>query len=63
MSHKRKVKNIIQPKSSVQSGKLDLNDIIYIDFTKYPKWTDTIRVGDFNNCLRDVNEASRHFFL
>lgn len=63
MSHKRKVKNGTQPKSNVQSSKLDLNDIIYIDFTKYPKWTDTIKVGDFTNCLKDVNEASRHFFF
>ena len=63
MSHKRKVRNITKPKSIVQSIKIDLNDIIYIDFTKYPKWTDTINVGDFNNCLKDVNEASRHFFF
>ena len=59
MSHKRKRKVQIatQPQNSVRSGQLVLNDIIYIDFTKYPKWTDTVKVGDFNNCLKDVNEA------
>lgn len=63
MSHKRKVQIAAQPQNNVRSGKLALNDIVYIDFTKYPKWTDTVKVGDFNNCLKDVNEASRHFFF
>ena len=65
MSHKRKQKVQIatHPRNNVRSEPLDLSDIIYIDFTKYPKWTDTVKVGSFNNCLKDVNEASRHFFF
>ena len=57
MSHKRKRKVQIatQPQNSVRSGQLVLNDIIYIDFTKYPKWTDTVKVGDFNNCLKGLD--------
>lgn len=64
MSHrKRRVKLASKPKKNVRSGEADLSDIIYIDFTKYPNWTNTVKLGEFNNCLKDVNEASRHFFF
>ena len=63
MSHKRKIQIASKPKRSVSTENLNLKDIIYIDFTKYPKWTNTVKVKNFNNCLKDVNEASRHFFF
>ncbi|UWI43311.1 hypothetical protein [Lactobacillus paragasseri] len=63
MSHIKKVKNLTKPKGNVRSEPAKLRDIIYIDFTKYPNWTETVKIKEFNNCLKDVNEASRHFFF
>ncbi len=61
----KKVKNTITPELTVKIGDEDkkLSDMIYVDFTKYPRWTDTIQIDDFNNCLKDSREALRHFFF
>ena len=63
MSKKRKVGNTTQPKPTVKIGNTALSDLVYIDLTKYPRWTETIKLGSFNNCLTDSDEALRHFFF
>ena len=61
---KRKVGKPSQPKRNVSiDQKSELQDIIYIDFNKYPKWTSSVKIGDFNNHFRDSNQALKHFFF
>lgn len=61
--HRKRVHNNTVPKENVNIGNVKLSDLIYIDLTKYPRWTDTVQIGDFTNCLQDSNEALRHFFF
>lgn len=65
MSKKGRVKNTTKPELTVKIGDEDkkLSDVVYIDLTHYPRWTNTVQIGDFNNCLKDSNEALRHFFF
>lgn len=64
MSHKkRKVKNKTNPKGNVNSNPADLQNIVYLDFTKHSKWTETVNIKGFTNCLKSPNEASRHFLF
>lgn len=61
--HRKRVQNNTIPKKNVNVGNVKLSDLIYIDLTKYPHWTDTVHVNDFTNCLRDSGQALRHFFF
>lgn len=61
--HRKKIGKPTQPKVNVTVGNVRLSDLIYIDLTKYPHWTDTVRVGSFTNCLKDKEQALRHFFF
>lgn len=61
--HHKRVHNNTVPRENVNVGNVKLSDLIYIDLTKYPHWTDTVQIGDFTNCLRDSSEALRHFFF
>lgn len=63
---KRKIKNTTKPKRTVSIDEEDfkrLSKVIYLDFTQYPKWTDCVSIDGFTNCLRDNNEALRHFYF
>lgn len=60
--HKR-IGKPTEPKPNVTIGNVQLSDLVYIDFAKYPHWTDTVQVGKFNNCLKNKDEALRHFFF
>lgn len=61
--HHKRIGTPTRPKLNVTVGNVQLSDLVYIDFTKYHHWTDTIQVGSFNNCLKDHDEALRHFFF
>lgn len=61
--HRKKIGNPTQPKNNVTVGNVVLSDLIYIDLTKYPHWTDTIHLDDFTNCLQNQEQALRHFSL
>lgn len=61
--HRKKIGNPTQPKNNVTVGNVVLSDLIYIDLTKYPRWTDTIHLDDFTNCLQNQEQALRHFFF
>lgn len=39
---KKKVKNLHKPRLNVTDNISKLDDIIYIDFTKYDKWLDSV---------------------
>lgn len=65
MSKRKKVRNTTRPEVTVKIGSEDkkLSDLVYIDLTQYPHWTDTIQLNTFTNYLRDPKEALRHFFF
>lgn len=66
MSKKRKrVGNTTKPKTSVklEPSQAKISNLIYIDLVKYPNWTKSIKVGEFTNHFKDINEALRHFYL
>lgn len=58
---KKRVANAKIPKKNVKTQQPNEDDRIYIDFTQYGKWTDTISMKEFTNNLKDVEEAFRHF--
>ncbi|MCZ3747078.1 hypothetical protein L2520_06580 [Limosilactobacillus vaginalis] len=63
---KRKIKNTTKPKRTVSVDEEDykkLSNVIYLDFTQYPKWTSCVSVDGFTNYLKDDNEALRHFYF
>lgn len=63
MSKSKKVGKVTKPKSEVKVLDKVLSDMVYVDFTKYPDWTNTVKMKGFTNCLKDQNEALRHFFF
>lgn len=64
MSHKRKVRNSTHPHSNIPSlPKGVLIDKLYIDFTQYPHWLDSIDDKNFNNVLKDEKEAAKQFYF
>ena len=62
--NKKRVVSPSKPKRNVSiDNKSELQDIIYIDFNKYPKWTSSVRIGNFTNHFRNSDQALKHFFF
>ena len=58
---RKRVKNGISPRRNVISSEPTRQKKIYIDLTKYKKWTDSVKIGNFTNHLENKEEAVRHF--
>lgn len=58
---RKRVKNGISPRRNVISSEPTRQEKIYIDLTKYKKWTDSVKIGNFTNHLENKEEAVRHF--
>lgn len=64
MSKRKKVRNSLRPKKNVSSPRNELLiPKLYIDFTRYPHWTDSIVGHTFVNAFKDTNEAARNFYF
>ncbi len=62
--NKKRVVSPSKPKNNVSiDNKSRLQDIIYIDFNKYPKWTSSVKIGNFTNHFRNSDQALKHFFF
>lgn len=60
---KKKVKNLHKPRLNVTDNISKLDDIIYIDFTKYDKWLDSVELDDFTNYFHDEKEALKKLYF
>lgn len=60
--HKRPYNNGA-PQYNVKTNDPTRFNEIRIDFTRYNKWTYTVRVKNFNNHLQNEKEALRHFYF